>query len=860
MPRGDPDYSPRRDRDRSQRPPRTRDRDRDRYESDDYERDRERDRERRRRKGHRATDSNGELLPRPSPARNPNTRDRHYDSDREREREHRRRARETTSSSPKKKRESTPAAGYTSENTGSGSRSRGSAQLSLDAIAKLDKANAKKASRWRGAYDYDSEYVKEVRRKEAELERERVRAQKEERRREKERLKGEGERRRMYESEGGAEEEARRLKRERRVQERERENERRRGITDDEGGDKRRFIVDDDFTPSERDEKRARRREEKRLRAEQKKRRVVSGPLLEEGGNDEDYEYHYMMEKRGGDGGSERVYTEEELSKRKKVKRIIIAIISILLILVVVIVVAVMVSKKNQGPASVTSKGAPSSSDKPSNSNLAGIDKSSIPDSAKGGILDPFSWYDTTDFNVTYTSETIGGLPIMGLNSTWNDDVQANSNVPNLKKPFEYGKMPVRGVNVGGWLSLEPFITPSFFQDFKTTDGVIDEYTLCAKLGATRAKEKLEAHYSTFVNKQTFQEIRDAGFDHVRIPFSYWAVTTYPGDPYVPKISWRYLLRGIEYARQNGLRVNLDLHGAPGSQNGWNHSGRQGVVNWLNGTDGDLNAQRTLDIHTQLSTFFSQPRYKNVVTMYGIVNEPRMVDLDTTKVLTWTEKAIDVIRKNGITAHLIFGDGFMGLEKWQGKLQSDDKLVLDVHQYTIFNINQVNLPHTEKLNFACKAWTQQTKRSSDRKTGFGPTMCGEWSQADTDCAQYLNNVGIGTRWEGTMNTGNASTSVLDPKCPTNNQPTCSCEGANADPGKYSETYRKWLYQFAIAQMISFEEGWGWFYWNWDTETAVQWSWRKGMAANILPKKVWEREFSCDEPLDDYGKLGLSETY
>lgn len=44
-------------------------------------------------------------------------------------------------------------------------------------------------------------------------------------------------------------------------------------------------------------------------------------------------------------------------------------------------------------------------------------------------------------------------------------------------------------------------------------------------------------------------------------------------------------------------------------------SGRQGVIGWLNGTDGALNGQRTINFTTQLATFFSQPRYKNVITM-----------------------------------------------------------------------------------------------------------------------------------------------------------------------------------------------------------------------------------------------------
>jgi glucan 1,3-beta-glucosidase len=529
----------------------------------------------------------------------------------------------------------------------------------------------------------------------------------------------------------------------------------------------------------------------------------------------------------------------------------------VLAILAVVIPVAVVLSRRNN---STVETQAAADSKQPKNSNLNGVSQSDIPDSAKGGLLDPFSWYDTTDFNVTYTEQTVGGLSVMGLNSSWDDNVQANKNVPNLQDPFDYGKMKIRGINVGGWLNIEPFITPSLFENFKTADGVIDEWTLTTRLGPSKSKDMLEKHYASFVTQQTFVDIRNAGFDHVRIPFNYWAVTTYDGDPYVPKVSWRYLLRGIEWARQQGLRVNLDLHGLPGSQNGWNHSGRQGVVGWLNGTDGAMNGQRSLDIHNQLSQFFSQPRYKNLVTMYGLVNEPRMVDLDTQNVLSWYDKAIGIIRKNNITGVLVFGDGFMGLDKWQGKLQNYDNLLLDVHQYVIFNVDQIALDHSDKLSFACKGWTQQAQRSSDKTTGFGPTLCGEWSQADTDCTEYINNVGWGTRWEGTLNTGNATTSVLSPKCPTKNNPVCSCQKANEDPSNYSDSYKKWLYQFAIAQMESFEQGWGWFYWTWDTEKATQWSYKKGIAAGILPKVVYERDWSCSNGVEDFAGMGLEEFY
>lgn len=532
------------------------------------------------------------------------------------------------------------------------------------------------------------------------------------------------------------------------------------------------------------------------------------------------------------------------MGNRKK-KRWIIAGVA-LVVLIIIIVVAVVVSKNNSSNDSNSDK-----------SNLDDVSENDIPTAARGTYLDPFTWYDTTDFNVTYTNETVGDLPIMGLNTDWDDSAAANDKVPALSDGWgDYSDTPARGVNLGGWLSLEPFITPSLF-NYDSKLNIIDEYTLCQHLGAKTAASTLEKHYATFVTEQTFQEIQAAGLDHVRIPYSYWAVQTYDDDPYVFRTSWRYLLRGIEWARKYGLRVNLDLHALPGSQNGWNHSGRQGVVNWLNGTDGDLNAQRSLDVHGRLSKFFAQDRYKNIVTFYGLANEPRMVSLSASAVISWTTEAFNLVRKNGITANVVFGDGFMGLANWQGQLTGMDGLVLDVHQYVIFNNDQIVYTHQKKVQYACDGWTEQTEQSIDTSTGFGPTMFAEWSQADTDCADDLTNVGWGNRWTGTYDSGNSSTEALTPKCPTQDS-TCTCDGANADPSTYSDTYKKFLKMFAEAQMVSFEKGWGWWYWTWDTESAPQWSYKQGLTAGILPDKAYDKDFNCDADVPDFSDL--SETF
>lgn len=105
------------------------------------------------------------------------------------------------------------------------------------------------------------------------------------------------------------------------------------------------------------------------------------------------------------------------------------------------------------------------------------------------------------------------------------------------------------------------------------------------------------------------------------VPIGYWAVGTEDDEPFLPKVSWGYFVKAVTWARKYGLRVQLDFHALPGSQNGWNHSGKAGDVNWMRGVMGIANAQRHLEYIRSLAQFLSQDGIKQVVPMFGIVNE-----------------------------------------------------------------------------------------------------------------------------------------------------------------------------------------------------------------------------------------------
>lgn len=71
-----------------------------------------------------------------------------------------------------------------------------------------------------------------------------------------------------------------------------------------------------------------------------------------------------------------------------------------------------------------------------------------------------------------------------------------------------------------------------------------------------------------------------------------------------------YLIRAITWASQLGLTVIIDLHGAPGSQNGQDNSGLIGPVEFqANSTNSD----RSLNVLRNLTDEFGREDYGGVV-------------------------------------------------------------------------------------------------------------------------------------------------------------------------------------------------------------------------------------------------------
>lgn len=79
---------------------------------------------------------------------------------------------------------------------------------------------------------------------------------------------------------------------------------------------------------------------------------------------------------------------------------------------------------------------------------------------------------------------------------------------------------------------------------------------------------------------------------------------------------------------------------------------RQGSVNFLNGNMGLANAQRALYYIRILTEFISQPEYKDLVPIFGIMNEALLSTIGKEQLWGFYLQAHDMIR--GITG---YGEG-----------------------------------------------------------------------------------------------------------------------------------------------------------------------------------------------------------
>lgn len=158
----------------------------------------------------------------------------------------------------------------------------------------------------------------------------------------------------------------------------------------------------------------------------------------------------------------------------------------------------------------------------------------------------------------------------------------------------------------------------------------------------------------------------------------YWSVPLTSSDtnfttsvtPYMPG-AWPYFLQALHWARMNGLRVIVDLHGAPGSQNGYDNSGQR-TSNPTWGND-NTSVQRTLDIIK-----FIAEKAGGMIDVLELLNEPTAFRAGIQDVLKgYWQDGYNVVRQAaGNDIQVMIGDGFLGVEVCSFPLAGELRLIV----------------------------------------------------------------------------------------------------------------------------------------------------------------------------------------
>ncbi len=368
-----------------------------------------------------------------------------------------------------------------------------------------------------------------------------------------------------------------------------------------------------------------------------------------------------------------------------------------------------------------------------------------------------------------------------------------------MQRKHQCGKK-IRGVNLGGWLVLEKWMTPSVFEGLQAKD----ETSYCVELGANAAPA-LKQHWDSFITRDDFVWLAEVGINALRIPVGHWIFGAgYPYHRSYGEVEFPFVEGGIDvldsafdWAEQLGLLIVLDLHAAPGCQNGFDNGGIQDVCEW----------------HTQpeyidyalliLERLAERYHARSALHAIEVLNEPHW-DIDTALLKKYTTEAYQRIRKycQPENVAVVYHDGFRSFRDYAGFLAEPEfsNVVLDIHRYQCFVSEDIDTDIYGHIEKAAIGWKNEADEIINE---LGWAYVGEWS------------LGLDLRMVSLWAEGSFNHALQE-----------------MDNFQLDIAHRA----YAAAQLLSFEKYLGWFFWSYKTETATAWSFRDCVEKGWLPRR------------------------
>ncbi|HEX3628688.1 MAG TPA: cellulase family glycosylhydrolase [Verrucomicrobiae bacterium] len=235
----------------------------------------------------------------------------------------------------------------------------------------------------------------------------------------------------------------------------------------------------------------------------------------------------------------------------------------------------------------------------------------------------------------------------------------------------------LRGLNLGGWFVMEPWMCPADSGGLPDTYSIIQE--LDSRFGVPVEQALIRSYQSYWITTADLDNIANAGFNCVRVPV-WWgnffplANTTSSGwrsDAFT-MLDWV-----VTNCATRGIYVVIDMHGVIGSQSTSDDTGQQNLnAYWTNSTD----QSETAFMWAQIASHYNT---NTAVAAYDLINEPIGAP-NTTAVWTAYNSLYNRIRTVD-TNHIIMMEGTFGSWNWSmlpaPSMYGWTNVVYSMHEY-----------------------------------------------------------------------------------------------------------------------------------------------------------------------------------
>ncbi|KAF0693893.1 Aste57867_15187 [Aphanomyces stellatus] len=233
------------------------------------------------------------------------------------------------------------------------------------------------------------------------------------------------------------------------------------------------------------------------------------------------------------------------------------------------------------------------------------------------------------------------------------------------------GAVPSRGVNLGGWLVVEYWMSKQspIWKDVPENVANGGEYQVMKHLGHAKGDDRFRQHRDAWITADDIAEIARYGLNTVRVPVGWWIMPNYAttttvlvATQYINYDSKLFAPGALGYldalvndwAVRYNVSVLVDIHSAPGSQNGRDHSAAP-VLQDAAWTRQAGNVERTLEVAQ-----FLADRYHHSLGFLGLelLNEPEgnvatNQGVNRPKLLEYYTNAVRNIRATGNNCVLV---------------------------------------------------------------------------------------------------------------------------------------------------------------------------------------------------------------